>query len=223
MTVAPTLHPPLNITSNGGPVNWTVSLSHGFPFFVSVTDSQGNSWAQGPLHSSSNNNTACLNINHSPDGHSSSGVAVTIAASVGFILLFGILAFWRWRGSRGHHKYQEITIRDRPDSPQSLREMMATSGGGRDYIVEPFTMPSTFPPSSSGNYPGVPLRHPPGRKTISPTTSPTNAISAPGPSNSANQSGRSPNVYVVHHDSGRGAPAMVYTEDGAAVVELPPQ
>src|SRR6267154_3933049 len=24
--VAPTLHPPLNITSNGGPINWTVSL-----------------------------------------------------------------------------------------------------------------------------------------------------------------------------------------------------
>src|SRR6267154_3349058 len=107
-------------------------------------------------------------MKHSPDGHSSSVVPVTIGASVGCILVgllagaFGILAFRRWRGSRRHYKYWEAPIRDSPDSPQSPREMMDTSGGGgREYIVEPFSMPSTLPSASSGN-PGVPLR--PGSK-----------------------------------------------------------
>jgi hypothetical protein len=172
-------------------------------------------------------------MERSSDGHSSSFVPVTIGASVGCILVgllagaFGILAFRRWRGSRGHYEYREAPIRDRPDSPQSLREMMITSTtGGRNYIVEPFSMPSTVPSSSSGN-PGAPLL-PLRRKTSNPTTSPANAPSVPGSSNLADQSGRSPgsgrspNVYVVHHDGGR-APVTVYTEEGAAVVELPPQ
>ncbi|KAH9967386.1 hypothetical protein BC827DRAFT_588131 [Russula dissimulans] len=49
LMIAPTLHPPLNITWANGAQNWTVSLTHGFPFFISVTDSQGHVWAQGPL------------------------------------------------------------------------------------------------------------------------------------------------------------------------------
>lgn len=55
-----------------------------------------------------------------------------------------------------------------------------------------------------------------------PTASPANEISVSGSSDPADQSGRRPNVYVVHHDGGR-APVTVYTEEGAAVVELPPQ
>lgn len=54
------------------------------------------------------------------------------------------------------------------------------------------------------------------------TTSPANEHSASGSGDPADQSGRRPNVYVVHHDGGR-APVTVYTEEGAAVVELPPQ
>jgi hypothetical protein len=82
-------------------------------------------------------------MERSPDGHSSSVVPVTIGASVGCILVgllvgaFGIPAFRRWRGSRRHYKYRQVPIRDGPDSPQSLHEMMVTSGGGREYIVEP--------------------------------------------------------------------------------------
>jgi hypothetical protein len=165
-------------------------------------------------------------MERSPDGHSSSVVPVTIGASVGCILVgllagaFGIPALRRWLDSRNHYKYWRTPIRDRPDSPQSLREATITGGGGREYIVEPFSMPSTLPPSS----PGGPLS--PGGKTTSPTTSPVNAPPVPGPSNPADQSGgrpgRRPNVYVVHHDGGR-APVTVYTEEGAAVVELPPQ
>ena len=94
--------------------------------------------------------------------------------------------------------------------------MADASGVAREYIVEPFAMPSA---SSLGN-PG-----PPRDKTTDPTTPTANAPSVPGPSNPVDQSerpGRRPNVYVVHHDGGR-APVTVYTEEGAAVHELPPQ
>jgi hypothetical protein len=168
-------------------------------------------------------------MERSSDGHSSSAVPVTIGASVGCILVgllagaFGIPAFRRWSDSRSHYKYWRTRMRDRPDSPQSLHETMLTSGDGREYIVEPFNMPSTLLPSPSGD-PGSPIT--PGGKRTNPTASPTDAPPVPGPSNPADQSGgrsgRRPNVYVVHHDGGR-APVTVYTEEGAAVVELPPQ
>jgi hypothetical protein len=160
-------------------------------------------------------------MERSPDGHSSSIVPATIGASVGGLLVgllagaFGILAFRRWRGSRRHNKHDENQIRDSmlsSDSPRNPREMTSTSGSGREYIVEAFGVPSNLR-SSSPNNPGVPL--PLGGNITNPTTS-------PGSSDPADQSGRRPNVYVVHHDGGR-APVTVYTEEGAAVVELPPQ
>ncbi|KZT23796.1 hypothetical protein NEOLEDRAFT_1179788 [Neolentinus lepideus HHB14362 ss-1] len=61
LTVAPTLHPPANITFNGSkPINWTVALSWGAPFFLSVVDSAGNFWANGPMHSGGPAPSACL-------------------------------------------------------------------------------------------------------------------------------------------------------------------
>jgi len=163
-------------------------------------------------------------MGRSPGGSSSSSVVpAAIGASVGGILVgllagaFGILAFGRWRGSRRHNKHPEYPIRDSllsTDSPRNPREM---TGGGREYIVEPFGMPSTLHSSSPSN-PGAP-----GGNTTNPTTSPANAPpDGAGSSDPADQSGRRPNVYVVHHDGGR-APVTVYTEEGAAVVELPPQ
>lgn len=106
------------------------------------------------------------------------------------------------------------------DSPRNRRGTMATSGSGREYIVEPFGVPSTLRSPTPSN-PGVPLL--PGGDMTSSTTSPANGLTVSGSSDTADQSaGRRPNVYVVHHDAGR-APVTVYTEEGAAVVELPPQ
>jgi hypothetical protein len=135
---------------------------------------------------------------------------------------FGILAFRRWRDARGRNKHWENRNRDSllsSDSPRNPREMTTSSGSGREFIVEPFGVPSTLRSSSPSN-PGVPL--PPGGNKTNPTTSPANALSVSGSSDPADQSERRPNVYVVHHDGGR-APVTVYTEEGAAVVELPPQ
>jgi len=162
-------------------------------------------------------------MERSPDDHSSSVVPATIGAGVGGIVVgllagaLGILAFRRWRGSRRHTKRWENPIRDSllsSDSPRNPREMTTTSGSGREFIVEPFGVPSTLRSSSPGN----PDVSPPGENMTNPTTSPANELS----SDPVDQSGRRPNIYVVHHDGGR-APVTVYTEEGAAVVELPPQ
>lgn len=162
-------------------------------------------------------------MEHSPDGRrsSSSVVPAAIGAGVGGILVglfagaLGILAFRRWRRSRRRNNRWENPARDSllsSDSPRSPREMRATSGNGREYIVEPFAVPSTLGSSSPSN-PGAPL--PPGGNGA-------NSANASGSSDVVDPSGRRPNVYVVHHDGGR-APVTVYTEEGAAVVELPPQ
>jgi len=228
LTIAPTLHPPLNISSStASPINWTVSLSHGFPFFISVEDSQGNVWAQGPLHSGDNEDTSCLNINHTGEGgKSSSHLGEIIGAAAGGIVVgllvggAGILAFRRCRSRRTIHHPQP-----RKDSPElgmgTPREMTAiTSGGnlgpgGLEYIVEPFSIPG-----SGASDPSAPLLH--GGNT-SPPSSPPDALSASGSSAPTDpSSGGRQNVYVVHHDGGR-APVTVYTAEGQEVVELPPR
>jgi len=115
-------------------------------------------------------------------------------------------------------------MRDSPSSsshPQPSRGVMTAAGrpggGGLEYIVEPFAVPSA---SSDPNFPHLPGRVPP-------TASPPDAMSASASGSdpqeqSATSAGRRQNVYVVHHDGGR-APVTVYTEGGAEVVELPPR
>ena len=153
-------------------------------------------------------------MDRSPDGHKSLVVPATVGAGVGGIVVgllvgaLGVLAFRRWRR---HNKHRENPNRDSflsSNSSRNRREMTTT--GGQEYIVEPFGVRSSSPSN-----PGVPL--PSGGNMTSPTTSVPQGSSDPG-----DQSGRRPNVYVVHHDGGR-APVTVYTEEGAAVVELPPQ
>ncbi|KAI9460215.1 hypothetical protein BJY52DRAFT_1186096 [Lactarius psammicola] len=236
LTIAPTLHPPLNITSaTDSPINWTVSLSHGFPFFISLEDSQGNAWAQGPLHSGEGPDTSCLDLNNSGgSGKSSSRLGPTIGAAVGGVVVgflvggAGILVFRR-RRSRGapgrknstHHSEHGL------GHPNTPREVTGITGGGNlgpsglEYIVEPFSIPGSSPSD-----PSVPLL-PAG--STSPPSSPPDATSASGSSaptdpssGSAGGRGGRTNVYVVHHDGGR-APVTVYTEEGAEVVELPPR
>jgi len=228
LTIAPTLHLPMNISSTtASPMNWTVSLSHGISFFISVEDSQGNVWAQGPLHSGDNKDTACLNIYHTGEGGNSSHLGEIVGAAAGGIVVglvvgaVGILIFRRCRRSRRVLAHPQ----PRKDSPELgmgiPREIPAiTSGGnlgpgGLEYIVEPFSIPGSSPSD-----PSVPLL-PAG--STSPPSSPPDALSASGSSNpSSGSRGARPNVYVVHHDGGR-APVTVYTQEGAEVVELPPR
>ncbi|KAJ6483645.1 hypothetical protein DFH09DRAFT_1212235 [Mycena vulgaris] len=61
LTVAPALHPPYNITSDSmDPIDWTVSLSWSFPFFLSLVSSDGQMWSNGPLHAGGFGTSDCL-------------------------------------------------------------------------------------------------------------------------------------------------------------------
>jgi len=61
LTIAPSLHPPYNITSNDmSSINWTDSLNYASEFYVGLYDSAGNMWSNGPLHSGSGGTTGCL-------------------------------------------------------------------------------------------------------------------------------------------------------------------
>ncbi|KAJ7172807.1 hypothetical protein C8R43DRAFT_1119649 [Mycena crocata] len=61
LTVTPALHPPYNITSDSmDPIDWTVSLSWSFPFFLSLVSSDGQMWSNGPLHAGGFGPSECL-------------------------------------------------------------------------------------------------------------------------------------------------------------------
>ncbi|KAJ7739243.1 hypothetical protein DFH07DRAFT_983737 [Mycena maculata] len=85
LTVAPALHPPFNITSdNMDPIDWTVSLSWAFPFFLSLVSSDGQMWSNGPLHAGGPGTNDCL-----APGTISNSKAQAIAAGAGIGGAFG--------------------------------------------------------------------------------------------------------------------------------------
>ncbi|KAG8715190.1 hypothetical protein FRC11_005379 [Ceratobasidium sp. 423] len=87
-TASPALHPPVNITSNSmAPINWTIDLSWGSPFFVTLADSAGLMWSYGPLHSGGNGPDTCLS-----SGSTSVPIGATVGAVVGAFMMGGILA-----------------------------------------------------------------------------------------------------------------------------------
>ncbi|KAK0451416.1 uncharacterized protein EV420DRAFT_1646166 [Desarmillaria tabescens] len=215
LTIAPTLHPPRNITINDmSTVNWTVDLSWASPFFISVVDSQFNYWSYGPLHSGGDGSTACLTQgdvgSSSSNGLSTGGaVGVGIGGLVAGSLAGALIAFFFLR-RRSHKDYSPssssldnlghvASYHPAPTSP--VRHSPLQNGS---YQIEPFTM--------AGEVRNPELR-------TSPSTTEFGVVSSTSSPPSTRQAGQ---VYVVHHDGGR-APVTVYHEDGTQVVELPPR
>ncbi|KXN86031.1 hypothetical protein AN958_10588 [Leucoagaricus sp. SymC.cos] len=98
LTVAPSLHPPYNITSdNMDPIVWTVSLSWASPFFISIESSNGEMWAAGPLHAGGFGPNDCL-APGSISRKRAAGIAAgaSIGASIGCLLLgYASLEFFK--------------------------------------------------------------------------------------------------------------------------------
>ncbi|KAG9102020.1 hypothetical protein FS749_000054 [Ceratobasidium sp. UAMH 11750] len=228
-TAAPALHPPVNITSNSmNAINWTIDLSWGSPFFITLADSTGLMWSYGPLHSGGNGPTACL------AGVTSQAVSVaaTVGSAVGAFALGGIVAslvfFWFGRQRRGQRPmldmggssgdlrptpYIDTTnlgLRS-PYSPLGMHDDTFRSGlASTAYPAEPFDPSSISAANSSRG----------GRESSAGTQVHASPPMSPdGPARSERDT-RS-QVYVVHHDGGR-APVTIMTSDGAEVVELPP-
>ncbi|CDO72745.1 hypothetical protein BN946_scf184990.g28 [Trametes cinnabarina] len=245
-TIAPALHPPFNLTSNTmDPVNWTVSLMYGMPFWVSVVDSTGLAWTNGPLHPTGAGSTKCLDLDDALNSQSTSksnslSAGATAGIAIGTAIagaLLGILAsffFTRWQhrhyksGRPGQldlfHKYS-----DAGDTPTlGMHQPVSAS----TTLASPGRAPDGGSGSDQVNEHGEVLRSP---------TSPTDhhrssstgsgSHSAPGPSSTSLRSplgttlgqGGNSQVYVVHHDAGRPPPVTVFTSNGTEVVELPPQ
>ncbi|GJE99941.1 hypothetical protein PsYK624_162170 [Phanerochaete sordida] len=137
LTIAPTLRPPYIITSEtNNPINWTVSLSWGSSFFVSVTDSVGNLWSAGPLHSGTGANTACLDENGASQPKSSrnrtwiTAVASSCSALLGVLLgLLVPVLFARCRMRRVQPRHQ----RKRSD-PTTSRTGLVSPFEDRDTV-----------------------------------------------------------------------------------------
>ncbi|CUA68161.1 hypothetical protein RSOLAG22IIIB_03400 [Rhizoctonia solani] len=135
-TAAPALHPPVNITSNSmAAINWTIDLSWGSPFFVTLADSAGLMWSFGPLHSGNGPDT-CL----SSSSTSSVSIGATVGAVVGAFVMGGVLAsLLFFLVSRNKHdrragKRPSLTALDLRETSLSSQELRPTP-----YITRPDT------------------------------------------------------------------------------------
>ncbi|OBZ79222.1 hypothetical protein A0H81_00436 [Grifola frondosa] len=160
--VAPSLHPPYNISSDTmDAINWTVSLSYGMPFYVSLVDSTGLGWANGPLHSGAGGSTDCLALDASPSKKQiSPGTAIGSGIGglvLGLILgLLGTLLFQRLRRRSGRRSRNMVHERKFSASPMlsgQFHDLPSSSAAefppgvqrpSRDPAmhIEPFVLPS---------------------------------------------------------------------------------
>lgn len=217
MTIAPALHPPFNITSNTqDPITWTVSLSYATPFFLSLVDSTGLTWANGIIHSGAGDDTKCLAVGSA--NSKTVAVPVIIGSAIGALALGALIGFIV-TALVNRRKYGRL----HPDSSTSSLDAPRFPGPpSTQYgMISSLNSTSTRPPQSPnrvGQYEIEPFALP----TETHPTSPPDVSAAASDSQSDPSSGpqgRS-HVYVVHHDAGR-PPVTVYA-DHADVVELPP-
>jgi len=215
LSIAPTYHPPMNITSNTmDAINWTVTLGWAHQFYLSLTDANGGSWMTGPLHSGGNGPTDCLvlggnNLGISPSVVSQSGISskVVIGSTIGAVV-FGFLV-----GSLGSLCWnRKKSTADPPEKGKEKEAGLVSSPRGSRFAVEPYPLPSQTepqPPELAG-------------ESMSRSTSP-NSTMHPGRAEMTRHTsdGSSRQVYLVHHDGGR-PPISVYHPEGANIVELPP-
>ncbi|KAF8656382.1 hypothetical protein AX16_002568 [Volvariella volvacea WC 439] len=179
-TIAPSLHPPTNITANDmKTMNWTVELSWASQFFISVSDSMGNSWSQGPLHSGGNGPTACLAMGAAATDSNTISPGIAIGGSLGGLLvglLAGIGAAYVFMSRRQDKKdksqLMELQLGSQPvtfgvvSSGHSAVSSRPLRPNRSEYHIEPFTLPT-----DQGNRSNSVVAAPPQDPTIQRATS----------------------------------------------------
>jgi len=216
LSIAPTYHPPMNITSNTmDAINWTVTLGWAHQFYMSLTDANGDSWMTGPLHSGGNGPTDCLVLGGNNLGLSASlsskddiSPRVIIGSTIGavvFGLLMGFLFSFYWNRKRRRE--------DVPEKGKEKASGSAATPRGSRFAVEPYPLQEDKEPQS-------PEPTNPG-ETLSRSTSPNSTMHPRSEMVRHTSDGSSQQVYLVHHDGGR-PPISVYHPEGANIVELPP-
>ncbi|KAI0762741.1 hypothetical protein C8Q74DRAFT_175067 [Fomes fomentarius] len=130
-TISPALRPPYNFTSdNKDPVDWTVTLAYGLPFWLTVADSSGMAWTQGPLHASGGS-TACLSAGSSSSDSDGLSTGATVGVAFGGLIVgllagaIGAIFFLRRRSVR----YQQV-------NSLHLRHKSAESPSTSDWALQ---------------------------------------------------------------------------------------
>ncbi|KAF8610258.1 hypothetical protein BDV93DRAFT_517412 [Ceratobasidium sp. AG-I] len=228
-TAAPALHPPVNITSNSmKPINWTIDLSWGAPFFVTLSDSAGLSWSYGPLHSGGNGPTACL------AGGTTGGIPLgaTVGGAVGAFVVGALIASLIFfcvsrKTRRRHHNRPSLDLKETSSGDLQPTPYMGGEMGNRGLYSPLNTYDGSLttediPTLASTGYRTEPFNPSALSASGGRTATGTQRSSSPpmSPAERTERDTRS-QVYVVHHDGGR-APVTIMTSDGAEVVELPP-
>jgi len=95
LTVAPSCHPPYNVTSNTmDPISWQVSLPVGYHFFMALSSSDGLLWGNGPMRVGGMGSTDCLSPGSIPQ---STVIPIVVGTGIGGVVLglaIGVLAYF---------------------------------------------------------------------------------------------------------------------------------
>ncbi|KLO19993.1 hypothetical protein SCHPADRAFT_817175 [Schizopora paradoxa] len=148
MTVASTLHPPWNITSSDmSALNWTVQLSWASQFWVSLVDSEGLSWAFGPLHAGGNGPTDCLSLDASPTSSSGGGLSAGVAAGAGIGgivvgLVAGAVVAWFILKRKSSQRHSLYDVPEDRIHRNTYKQEALDSPAGDHYAPVPVTVGS---------------------------------------------------------------------------------
>jgi len=236
LTIAPSLHPPYNITSNDmSSINWTVSLSYASQFFIGLYDSAGNAWSNGPLHSGGGGTIGCLAGNVTSSSNQIQP-AVAIGAGVGGLvagLLIGLavaLLFLRRYYAKKLHADRFVGSPDAMTSvnlPQDFRysaiPTTSSSGGLLSHPGHTRSPSGALHRLRSGllQYQVEPFVMPDENGRLANEATSIGSLTTPPESVSAGATGPQ-QLYVLHHDSNI-PPVTILHGTGTEIVELPPR
>ncbi|KAF7350548.1 hypothetical protein MSAN_01614400 [Mycena sanguinolenta] len=210
LTVAPALHPPYNITSNSmETIDWTVSLSWSFPFFLGFGPSD--CLAPGTIPSSKAHRIAV-------------GAGFGAAFATGIVGALATFLYFRYR-NRKRPEHPKIEAFDYKPSPEPTTVHIESFNSldtrqTREYS-QPTAMQSwiTVSDRRTSQMISPSVRSP---QILSPPIRSSSQVTPPVRSSSQLAPIAPPSrAYVLHHDAGR-APITVIT-NAEEVVELPPR
>ncbi|KAF8161559.1 hypothetical protein B0H34DRAFT_701510 [Crassisporium funariophilum] len=166
LTVAPSFHPPYNLTSKTmDSISWLVSLPVGFHFFLSLTSADGQVWANGPMRVGDLGPTDCLAPGTMLKDEFNKIIIGTSIGSLVFGLAIGAISYLLFRKFRRDHKApsqayfaREYLSRDDPSRPLKAPSTIAFSTVASSSRTPTLaSMPSTMSPTRIPELPDIPL------------------------------------------------------------------
>jgi hypothetical protein len=221
LIVSPTQHPPVNISSEAitstAPadhhMNYTIRYTHGQAFMVSMFDSNGSSWAAGPLHAGQSlGGVECLQVRtgeKAPEVVGKKGaIGGIVGGTVGALILGCLLG---WLAGILLNKRKNKVSANAVSIPMKVRHADWQYTRPRESEHNPYLDPR--PAHSSESIKGT--------SRVTPYALLDTDHPSPAPPSSAT-SNQNQNVYVVHADGGGEDLHIRLPTPGARVIEMPP-